>query len=43
MKKKTYLEPQVEVMKIKLSGSLLIVSGDPYNVNDEEIDAGDAL
>ena len=45
MKKKTYTEPQVEVRKIKLSGSLLVISGDTefYHAFDEEIDAEDAL
>jgi hypothetical protein len=45
MRKKTYTEPQIEVTNIKMNGSLLIVSGDTenYNINDDEVDAGNAL
>ena len=41
MKKKIYIRPQMEVVNIKMSSSLLIVS--EYDVNEEEMDAGNAL
>jgi biotin carboxyl carrier protein len=46
MKRKEYISPQIEVMKMRVN-CLTITSGEPIDevvhTPDEEVDAGDAL
>lgn len=43
MKKKIYIQPQIEVMKFQMNCLLQEVSDDNYDVYEDEVDAGDAL
>lgn len=43
MKKKIYIQPQIEVMKFQINCLLQVVSDDNYDVYDEEENAGNAL
>lgn len=43
MKKKIYIQPQIEVMKIQMNCLLQEVSDGNYDVYEDEVDAGDAL
>lgn len=42
MSKKRYIQPQMEEMHYDMSDSLLVVS-ENYDVNEEEVDAENAL
>ena len=43
MKKKIYIQPQIEVMKFQMNCLLQGVSDDNYDVYEDEVEAGNAL